>query len=166
MRRPTRRPPRPDLPVGSGERLLAWAHTTDGGAVGGTRDAFYLPERLPWEQVEAADWDVDTTTLTVTEVGRWGEVRPRHRLELDDPDRLLQLVRERVTASVVLVRHVPVDGRRGLRVVARRAPGRLDGPDDLAWVYEFDAGVDPDDPAVRLAAAEALAAARAEVGLG
>ena len=39
------------------------------------------------------------------------------------------------------------------------------GDQPLSWVYEFEEGVDPDDPAVRLAAEEALAQARDEVGL-
>ncbi|WP_220451179.1 hypothetical protein [Nocardioides dongkuii] len=155
-----RRTPAP-LAVGAGERLLAWAETAD-GAVGGTRDALYLPDgtRLPWEEVEAADWDLEGSVLTVTEVGSWGELRRRHRLEVEEPGRLLELVRERVTASVVLQRHVAVTGRRGLRVIARRAP-RGDRP--LTWVYEYDEGIDPANPEVRAAAAEALAAARNEV---
>ena len=75
---------------------------------------------------------------------------------------MLQLVRERVTASVVLQRHVAVTGSRGLRVIARRAPS---GHGDLVWIYEFDEGVDPDDPDVRRLAADALAAAQADVGV-
>ena len=59
---------------------------------------------------------------------------------------MLELVRERVTASVVLQRHVAVSGRRGLRVIARRAP-RGNAPVD--WFFEYDAGVDPDDAEVR-----------------
>ncbi len=62
----------------------------------------------------------------------------------------------------MLQRHVPVNGRRGVFVIARRAPR---GNQPLSWVYEFEEGVDPDDPAVRLAAEEALAQARDEVGL-
>jgi hypothetical protein len=155
-----RRPAHP-VAIRSGERLLAWAETPD-GAVGGTRDALYLPggTRLPWEEVEAADWDLEELALSVTEVGSWGQVRGAHRLVIDEPGRLLELVRERVTASVVLQRHVLVADGRGLRVIARRAP-RGDRP--LAWVYEYDDGVDPDDPDVRAAAEAALAAARAEV---
>ena len=153
---------RPDFPVGPGERLLAWAETADGTLVGGTRDAFYAPERVPWEQVEAADWDRDAATLRISEVGAWGAARPEHVYDIADPGRLVQLIRERVTASVVYQRHVPIDGRRGLRVIARRAPGRDDG---ITWVYEYDEGVDPEDPFVRLAAGQALDAARNEVGL-
>ena len=112
--------------------------------------------------MEAADWDRDTSRFRVSEVGSWGEERIVHTLTIDEPGRLLGLVRERVTASVVLQRHVVLAGRRGLRVIARRAP-RGDAP--LAWFYEYDEGVDPDDPGVRAAAAAALAAARDEVGL-
>ncbi|HET9423276.1 MAG TPA: hypothetical protein VFO49_19220 [Nocardioides sp.] len=158
-----RRRRRPELEVGPGERLLAWTTAADGAIVGGTRDALYLPERLPWEQVEAADWDSESSTFRVREVGTWGRPRVEHEFVLDEPGRLLQLVRERVTASVVLQRHVPVRGPRGVRVIARRAPGRHD---ELSWVYEFDEGVDPDDPEVRRIAAEALVAAREELGQG
>jgi hypothetical protein len=158
-----RRQRRPDLTVGPGERLLAWTTTADGTTVGGTRDAFYGPDRVPWEQVEAADWDRETSTLRLSEVGEWGSVRPEHVYSVDEPGRLVELIRERVTASVVYQRHVPVGGRRGIRVIARRPPGR---PAEVSWIFEYDEGVDPDDPAVRLAAAEALAAARGEVGLG
>ena len=155
-----RRRPAAPVPVHRGERLLAWAASGD-GAAGGTRDALYLPRRVPWEQVEAADWDNETSELRVSEVGAWGDARPEHRFAIDDPGRLLELVRERVTASVVLQRHVAIDGRRGLRVIARRAP-RGDQP--VQWVYEYDEGVDPTDPAVEAAAAQALEAARADVG--
>ena len=166
---------KPSVPVGPGERVLAWCHDSDGRVVAGTRDAFYLPRvpasspvgpvetlRLPWEQVEDADWDADASVLRLSEVGTWGAPRPVHRLTLVEPTLLLQLVRERVTSTVVLQRHVPIKGRRGLRVIARRAPG---GDRAVSWVYEFDEGVDPADPAVRAAAEAALAQAQDEVGV-
>ena len=129
----------------------------------GTREALYLAgTRLAWEDVEAADWDRDTERFRVAEVGAWGELRREHSFAIVEPRRLLELVRERVTASVLLVRHVPIDGRRGVRVIARRAPA---GDRGLRWIYEYDAGIDPDDPAVRLAAETALAAAQDEVGV-
>ena len=159
--------------VERGEKLLADAAAEE-AHLGGTRDALYVVRRLgtalaleetlriPWEDVQAADWDAETDTLRVSEVGTWGEPRPVHMFTLPEPGRLLELVRERVTASVVLQRHVPIRGRRGVRVIARRAP-RGDQP--VRWIYEYDAGVDPSDPAVQQAAEEALAAARSEVGL-
>jgi len=168
-----RRRERPPIRVERGERLLADAAAAE-GHLGGTRDALYLVRsraggsfelsetvRIPWEEVEAADWDQDTSVLRVTEVGSWGEVRPAHRFTIEEPGQLLVLVRERVTASIVLQRHVPIDGRRGVRVIARRAP-RGDRP--VQWVYEYDEGVDPDDPEVRRLAGEALEAAQQEVG--
>ena len=105
---------------------------------------------------------------TTSEVGTWGEQRPHHALTLDasaaaDTDRLLQLVRERGTASVLISRHVPIEGRRGVRVIGRRAPS---GRSDVQWAFEYDAGIDPDDPFVQTAADDALAAAKADVGLG
>jgi len=165
---------RQPIRVEHGERLLAHADA-DGVLVGGTRDALYVVRsrggsavgleetvRIPWEEVQAADWDQDSSTLRVIEVGSWGEERPEHRFSIDEPGLLLELVRERVTASIVLQRHVPVAGRRGVRVIARRAPH---GNHPVVWLYEYDEGVDPDDPAVRQAAEAALAAAQLEVGV-
>jgi len=148
--------------------VLATATATDGTVLAGTRDAFYLVDgsgeshRVPWEQVEAAGWDRDTATFRLSEVGSWGEERPVHTAVLDEPGRLLELVHERVTASVVLQRHVALGGRRSLRVIARRAPSGAGG---VQWVYEYDEGVDPDDPLVRIAARDALELARRDVGL-
>ena len=104
---------------------------------------------------------VDSETLRVTEVGTWGQERPAYSFVLAEPALLLQLVRERVTATVVLQRHVAIRGKRGVRVIARRAPT---GARELSWLFEYDEGVDPEDPFVEHAAQEALAAARDEVG--
>ena len=163
-----RRRPAPFVPVGKGEKVLAWSGSAEGHVVAGTRDALYAvdaageAQRVPWEQIEAAEWDSDAGVLRVAQVGTWGEQRPVDGYTLDDPTRLVQLVRERVTASVVLQRHAPIEGRRGVRVIARRAP-RGDRP--VQWVYEYDEGIDPDDPDIRQVAAGLLAAARADTGL-
>ena len=151
-----------------GDRVLAGAEADDGTWLLGTRDALVVlavddaPRSLPWERVETADWDRDLDRLRVVEVAVFGQVRPVHELTVPRPGLLLQLIRERVTASVLLVRHVPLEGRRGVRVIARRPPA---GDRALRWVYEYDPGIDPDDPTVRLAAETALAAAQDEVGL-
>ena len=152
----------PAVEVAAGEKVLAWA-ASETGPVAGTRSALYLPGggRIPWEQVESADWDLESATLKVSEVGTWGEPRPAYSFVLTEPSRLLQLVRERVTATVVLQRHVPIRGSRGVRVIARRA---ATGDGGLTWLFEYDAGIDPNDPFVEHAAQEALAAARGEIG--
>ena len=163
MRLPSRRP---SIELVPGESELARA-TSETGLVVGTRDALYVPTsvghvRVPWEQVESADWDKEGEVLRVREVGTWGEPRPEYLLTIAEPGRLLELVRERVTATVLLQRHVAVEGTRGVRVIARRAPS---GRRDVAWLFEYDEGIDPDDPLVAHAADSALAAAREEVGL-
>jgi hypothetical protein len=164
MRRPGRqRPPRPDL--GADERLLAWAQADDGTWIGGSSAALYLGKtRVAWSDVEAADWDRDTEHLRVTEVGEWGKVRPTYQFALAEPGRLLELIRERVTSSVVIQRHEAVHGRRGVRVVGRRDPAGA-GSSDVRWYFSYDDGIDPADPEVVARADAMLAAAQADLGL-
>jgi hypothetical protein len=171
-----------------GERVRAAAQAADGTWLLGTAAALVVvpprpagpnpvvePERvvepvetspaaetIPWERVEQADWDRDTARLRVSEVGEFGQVRPVHQFTLSDPGPLLPMVRERVTASVVLQRRVTVSGRKGFSVVARRSPTGAGG---IGWAYEFDVGVEPDDPEVRRLADAALHAAEEELGL-
>ena len=155
--------------VARGERVLAGTRAADGSWLVGTRAALLVvpPERaepnlrVPWERVETADWDRDEDRLRVTEVGEFGRVRPVHVFTIAEPGQLLTLVRERVTASVVLQRRVVVAGRQGFFVVARRPPT---GTGEIVWAYEFDAGVDPDDPEVRRLAEAGLRAAAEELG--
>jgi hypothetical protein len=154
-----------------GERVLAAAAADGDTWLLGTQDHLVVVDRagddvrqVPWEQVLRAHWDRDTDRLTVVEVGRYGLPQPVHELTITDPGEptsLLQLVRERVTASVVLQRRVYVDGRRGLVVVARRPPNG----GALTWAYDLDPGVDPADPAVAAAAERGLRAAAEELGL-
>lgn len=161
---------RPAVRVARGERVLsscALAGQPGPAAVAATRDALYLPAadgstvRLPWEEIERAEWDSGLSRLRVTEVGRWGEPRRVHEVSPESPGRFLRLVREQVTASVVLQRYVAVPGGSGLRVIARRPPN---GRRPVAWFFEYDAGVDPDDLEVREAAERALDEARADIG--
>ena len=119
--------------------------------------------RIPWENVETADWDREAERIRVAEVGEFGQARPTHEFAVEEPSRLLQLIRERVTASVLLQRRVAVRGTQGLTVVARRSPHRHG---EIVWACEYDPGLDPDDPVVRLAAEQGLRAAADEVGAG
>ena len=152
-----------------GEKPLAAAATKTGAWVIGTRDALHIigapgtaTTRIPWERVERADWDNESELLRVTEVGEFGQPRPEYTFDIDEPGQLLQLLRERVTASVVLQRRVVVTGREGLVVIARRPP---QGTGEITWAYELDAGVDPADPRVMAAAEAGLRAAAEELGL-
>lgn len=155
---PRRRPP---VAVASGERLLAWAERSDGGvAVGGTRDAVYLPQRVAWHDVATAEWDKEQLVLRVVELAPYGEAQPVHEIALSSPDRLLQLVRERITATFVVQQYVEVEPGRGARIFGRRPPAG--GP--IRWFVEYDEGLDPADRVVTAAVETALAAARAEAG--
>jgi hypothetical protein len=156
------------LSLRRGEKVLAAARAKDGSWLLGTGDALLIlgpsgsTNRIPWEQTERADWASDQDMLRVSEVGQFGLQRPEYAFEIDDPGQLLQLVRERVTASVVLQRRVVVSGKAGLFVVARRPPR---GTGEITWAYEFDRGVDPEDPAVMEAAERGLRTAAEELGL-
>ncbi|RLV48998.1 hypothetical protein D9V37_10450 [Nocardioides mangrovicus] len=154
------------LQLARGERVLAAAEATAVWLLG-TRLALYVVaphevQRIGWEQVEHAGWDAEADLLVVAEVGEWGHPRPVHRFGLAEqqerPGRLLDLLRERVSASVLLQRRVPI-GENGLGVTlhARRAPG--DGR--IGWFVTYDDGLDPD--VVRPQVEAALAAARTDV---
>lgn len=165
------------------ERPLAWANDRLGRWYVGTDRAMYLAtqdptgvpvhepggveenaegqrfRRLGWEQVERADWQRDTGRLAVVEVSGWGEPEPRTEIEIDDPGLLLELLRERVTKSVVATLHARIRGRSGLNVIGRRPPVG-DGP--IMWSVLFADGLDPDDPEVAEIAEQTLLEAERE----
>ena len=148
-----------------GEKVLAAAADSAGDWIVGTALALHLGQGdawtvLPWQRVERAGWDREAEQLEVFEVADFGEVQPRHVRRISDPGRLLELVHERVTASVVITRHQPVAGSKGLRIVGRRAPG-TDEP--ITWSALLDDALDPTDPRVVEALERGLASARAEV---
>lgn len=152
-----------------GDKVLAFVQAGDRWVLG-TRFAFVVVQTgdgepavvaaLPWERVQAADWVQDDATLTVTEVGEFGKPRASYVFPLENPALLLQLVRERVTASVVLQRGYLITAKEGFKVIGRRSPTG----GEISWMLEYGAGIDPDDPAVVSAAEAALASARADVG--
>ena len=154
------------LPLESGEHPLAWATDTSGQWYVGTDRACYLPakdghRRLRWEEVERAEWDQDREALVVVEIPDWGGVETRIEIPVTEPGRLLELIQERVTKSVVSTTYVPVHGRKGLTVIARRSPtGR--GP--VGWSYVLSKGLDSSDPEVAQKLEEAHAHAMRELG--
>ena len=148
-----------------GEKVLAEAVAKDDTWLLGTRRRLLVvgPDHttgIAWEQVEDASWDQEGSRLNITEVGSYGEPRPAYTFEMTDPGNLVQLVRERVMASIVLQRWVPVRGKLGLTVIGRRSP--VGGP--VAWMHAYDLGLEPDDPEVAAVADAALASAQGEVG--
>ncbi|MFS3128802.1 hypothetical protein ACLM5J_10405 [Nocardioides sp. Bht2] len=153
--------------VDAGEKVLAGAVAADGAVLAGTALALYLVDpvgetrRVGWEQMQRADWNPDDGMLSLSEVGAFGGSRPVYRFAFEFEARFLAFLRERITSTLLLQRHVPVQGAKGLFVIARRAPG---GDRAVTWLYEFEEGVDVADPEVLRAAEAALARARDEVG--
>ena len=153
------------LQLEPGERPLAWAVDSDTRWYVGTDRALHLADgdgfrRLGWEQIERADWHRDDERLAVVEVTDWGEPEQRHEISVSDPGQLLELLRERVTKSVLTTAFARVRGRAGLSVVARRSPV---GAGPVVWSYELAAGLDPADPEVTQVAERTLRQVAAEL---
>ncbi|MGH3357006.1 MAG: hypothetical protein ACRDOJ_13995 [Nocardioidaceae bacterium] len=149
-----------------GESVRASAQDSEGRWYAGTERALIVPEgdhfrRVPWETIERAGWDRDSEHLVVVETAEFGRQQPTHRASLEAEGRLLELLRERVTASIVVTHFEPVEGKRGITVSARRSP-HTDA--ELVWTVLVDKGLDADSPPVREAAKRGLAAARSEIG--
>ena len=149
-------------------KVLAAAEAEDGTWLVATRDAWSpvapdgAADAIPWERVHRADWDQDTATLRVERVEDYGAPVSPRSWTVPEPGPLVDVLRERVTASVVMQRRIDLEKRRGFSIIARRPPSR---PGEVTWAYELDAGVDPDDPAVAAAAEAALREAQESLGL-
>jgi hypothetical protein len=140
--------PRERALVAVQDKAGAWVAATDRAIVTADR-------RLDWVDVGHAQWLDEDFVLVVEPVD---PAVPSLRLSLPQPGRLPETVHERVMASIVISRRVPVQGG-SVRVVGR------DGPDgELRWQVIADAGVDPVAPDVRRAADSAVTALRAELG--
>lgn len=153
------------LDLRDGERVLAWASGRADRWLVGTDAALHLDtgdgwRRLGWENVERAEWNHDSDTLAIIEVVGWGLPEKRTEFALVDGGQFLELLRERVTKSVVLTVYAAVHGRRGLSVVGRRSPT---GRGEVVWSYVLAQGLDPDDPLVGEVAERSLAEAQAEL---
>ncbi len=138
---------------GAKDEILAAVQLTDGRWVAGTRSAVYLPtdgsdavRRVGWEKIERAGWDSEASILHIYETTDFGTPLRATELKVDDPGRFGQLLRERVDASVVVQRHVPLAGKRGVRVVGRRNPADTDAA--VTWNFVLDKGLEPDQPGV------------------
>jgi len=148
-----------------GERVLAWM-AVGASSVVATDRALTLPTgavgelRVPWDRVLRASWEPEVFELTAQPVDGGRPVVTRVRID-GEPGVLPEVVRERVTASIVVQHHAVLDGERGARFIARRVPGSA----DLRWSVVFDAGLDPADPQLRRSADDVLATLRASLGV-
>ena len=174
---------RPDVPVPApldpavlagletrrGEKPLAHAWDTDGRAFVATRLALFVPvgstgrhRRVPWHEVQTAEWDRDAGVLTLAEWAGPGQQRVTTRVAFTAADLLLTVLRERVTASLVLTRTEAVEGTDVFVTTSiRRRPD--DG--ELLVQTSYPVGVDHRLPEVVAAAERTEAQARDDVGL-
>ncbi len=145
-----------DVIIEPGDRVLTHAVTPDGGYVVAADRALYLPDgaRLPWHLIDRATWGEDGLSVLATD----GTIRT---VAVAKPGRLPEAVRERITASIVVSRHVTLPGRGGVRLVARRVPGEA----ELSWEFVFDEGLDPGDPGLRAMAEQSLEEVRRSLGV-
>ncbi len=142
------------------EKILAWVDDGSGRVVVASETALHLqrtpPEyaRLAWEQVERASYDSGTLTVVLTpELGS-----ATLRIPVGEGRELPVVVRDRVTASVLVNRFVPLRGDAGVRIVGRRQENG-----EVLWRSELDAAL-AGDATAQGEAAIALAEVRAEVG--
>jgi hypothetical protein len=165
LRRP--RLPREDRPpLAPDERILSWAES-DAGVLVATNLGLWLPPgRLGWHEIHKAQWDgralVITAARLVEERSGYTVVEdlPPVPFTLPSPGDLPRTVRTRVTGSVGPSTHHALPGAGGVRVAARRVPGR----DGLSWTVRYDDGVDADDPIVADVTGELVEAARQQTG--
>lgn len=156
-------------PLARDERVLAWA-ASDAGVLVATNLGLWLPAdppgRLGWHEINKATWsgrDLAVTAAAQVE-GRPGytivEDLPVVHFLLAAPGELAHQVRARVTRSVGPSTHHPLPGSGGVRVVARRVPGR----DGLRWTVRYDQGVNFDDPVVAEVTGQLVEQAKQQVG--
>ncbi len=148
--------------LGRGEKVLAAAAPSghDGWVVATTYRLVLTGEggwERPWHHVDGASWSREAARLVVT----WVDGARPAQWALDDAERLLTVVRERVQASAVLTHPLDLGDRRSGRVAIRR---------NLATGELFDQVVlgrfaRPDDPEVADQVWRVRAYLREQVGM-
>lgn len=151
-----------------GDDVLAAVRLIDGQWAAGSRAALFVPDgdkmrRVGWEKIERAEWDAEESVLHVWETTAFGTPLRGTHLKVEDPGKFGQLLRERVNASILVQRHVPLVGKKGVRVVGRRNPA--DTRAQVSWSFVLDKGVEPDRPGLVDRAEAALEELRDELGI-
>ncbi len=159
MKLPRSRVPAAVRAVAREERRLAWGMAEDGTPLVATPAALFLgEERLPWTSVERISWVPDVLTVVeVAEVEATGRTRA---FVLAEDSRLAEIVRARVTSSVVWSDRRALGNDRHVRVVGRRVPGQ----DALLWQAVWESSVDASDSRLRAAVEAQLEELRKTLG--
>lgn len=144
-------------------RVLAWGTTADGFSVAspaalswGDTDSW---THLGWHEIERGGWDGESGHLTWSLYGGdQGDVR------LTEPGRLPEVFRERVSASIVLEKFVPLFANRGVLISGRR---NLGDPDvQITWNTTLGRGLSWQTDGVQTAVDEAIRLVRTEYDMG
>jgi len=147
-------------------RVLAWAPSEQDGppsfCIGspaalswGSTETW---RHVGWHEIEHGGWNDELRRLSWVQLdGRRGSV------PLAEPARLPELFRERVEASIVVKRFLPLAGERGVQVSARRDLG---GSGPITWHTSLTRGLSLRTPGVADGVEEALQQVRAEYDLG
>src|SRR5919112_4787998 len=135
-------------------RILAWARTPSGVCIGSPSMFSYGNEsawrHVGWHQIEHGGWNSETHKLS------WSTYEGRREfLELAEPGRMPELFRERVSASIVAERFVPIAGERGVTVSGRR--DLAEASPAITWHQTLGRGLSWNSDEVRKAANVALA---------
>ncbi|MBA3020946.1 hypothetical protein [Propionicimonas sp.] len=140
-------------------RPLASARSAEGAVVGLTDQLVYRTAdgwvQLSWHEIERGGWDRNTQHLSW--VGIDGSAA---ELELVNPGRLPQLFKERVNASVVYTKSMPLAGVGSAVISARRDLAHPDAP--LVWRASPGDSTEVEQVAADPSVANELARLRAE----
>lgn len=146
-------------------RILAWAKTPTGFCIGSPAALSVGDDHgfthVGWHEIEHGGWNSETRRLSwVCYRSEDGRAR-RGFVELVDPGRVPELFRERIAATIVFERFVPlVSAGGGVTISARRD---LAGTADrISWHVSPARGVNWRDAAVRAEAEDALSHVRNE----
>lgn len=145
-------PPEVAALVGERERVLAWSELAPTGWLVATDASLHItepPVNARWVGVLGASWDDPMLDVSLLTDGRPAVVQ----VEPVDARSVPQVVRERIEQSLMVEKHVPLVGSRGVRFLARRDPVS----DEVFWQRLPDPGVDLCDPQLAAAADRAEA---------
>ena len=156
------------LPIRPGERVLTLDHAPAGSLVAATAAAVYIGDqtepaptwcRLGWEEVTRIGWQDRRHLLALIGAGPGGVWRKE--LALGRHSTLVELARERVSATLLASAAVWHGDRVCAVVMARRQPGS----GNVIWVTLLNQAEDAEDQAIRAKAAAAIATLRAQTGI-
>ena len=142
-------------------RILAWARAVNGVCIGTPSLLSYGGEsewhHIGWHQIQHGGWNAETHKLSWT-----GYDGSRQFLELTEPARLPELFRERVSASLVAERFLPIKGKLGVTVSGRRDLG--DPTSSITWHRTLSRGITWETEGVQEAADAIQAELQTEYG--